>query len=125
MIEQQSREVVDLLKETVRLTALAAELGPSTTEQPVPPGPPADLEPPPSAHDAHRQLLARVREVELQIHDLQSHAIAGALRPAREGGNGGHRPAFAPAEYFRYRHLMTDIRDVVDARSPRGRPWRS
>ena len=33
LIEQQSREVVDLLKETVRLTALAAELGPSVHER--------------------------------------------------------------------------------------------
>jgi GT2 family glycosyltransferase len=119
LIEQQSREVVDLLKETVRLTALAAELGPSITEKPVPAGSPGDLdEPPPSAHDAHRQLLARVREVELQIHDLQSSVTPTSA--GREGGNGGHRPAFAPAEYFRYRHLMTAIRDVVDTQIPPG-----
>ena len=51
LIEQQSREVVDLLKETVRLTALAAELGPPTAEPKTPPASPEDLEPPPSAHD--------------------------------------------------------------------------
>ena len=119
LIERQSREVVDLLKETVRLTALAAELGPpSTTEPAAPSTPPGDLEPPPSAHDAHRQLLARVREVELQIHDLQSRVAASSA--GREGGNGGRRPTFAPAEYFRYRHLMSAIRDVVDAQIPPG-----
>ena len=119
LIERQSREVVDLLKETVRLTALAAELGPPSTTDPAAPSIPAgDLEPPPSAHDAHRQLLARVREVELQIHDLQSRVAASSA--GREGGNGGRRPTFAPAEYFRYRHLMSAIRDVVDAQIPPG-----
>jgi GT2 family glycosyltransferase len=118
LLEQQSREVVDLLKETVRLTALAAELGPTTTEPKMPPASPADLEPPPSAHDGHRQLLARVREVELQIHDLQSRVSASSA--GGKGGNGGIRPAFAPAEYFRYRHLMSAIRDVVDAQIPPG-----
>jgi GT2 family glycosyltransferase len=118
LIEQQSREVVDLLKETVRLTALAAELDPSATG-PVPgPSAPPDLEPPPSGHDAHRELLARVREVELQIHDLQSRISASSA--GRGAGNGGRRPAFAPAEYFRYRHLMTVIRDVVEANIPPG-----
>ena len=45
LIERQSREVVDLLKETVRLTALAAELGPPSTTEPPPSGPSADIEP--------------------------------------------------------------------------------
>ena len=53
-----------------------------------------------------------------------NHASRPLRRGAREG-NGGRRPAFAPAEYFRYRHLMSAIRDVVDAQIPPGRPWRS
>jgi hypothetical protein len=119
LLEQQSREVVDLLKETVRLTALAAELGPPATERDLPAAAPAAGEDAPSStEDAHRLLLERVREVELQIHDLQSRvAIPGG---ASERGNGGRRPAFVPAEYFRYRQLMTEIRGVVDEKVPAG-----
>jgi GT2 family glycosyltransferase len=112
LLEQQSREVVDLLKETVRLTALAAELDPPAA---APAAPAGEAEVPPSSEDAHRLLLERVREVELQIHDLQSRvAVPG------EQGNGGRRQGFVPAEYFRYRQLMTEIRGVVDEKVPAG-----
>jgi hypothetical protein len=106
------------LKETVRLTALAAELEPpggahaaAAAER----GPAADV--PASPEDAHRQLLERVREVELQIHDLQ--ARLPAANGAGERG-AGRRPGFSPAEYFRYRHFMAAIREVVDAQVPAG-----
>jgi GT2 family glycosyltransferase len=119
LLEQQSREVVDLLKETVRLTALAAELGPPATERETPAAAPAAREDAPSStEDAHRLLLERVREVELQIHDLQSRVAVPD--GTRELGNGGRRPAFVPAEYFRYRQLMTEIRGVVDEKVPAG-----
>ena len=100
MLEQQSREVVDLLKETVRLTALAAELGPPADRAAAAVGVRrSDLEPPPSAHDAHRQLLARVREVELQIHDLQSRVSASLGRSAR-GATAGSGPRSRPRSTF-------------------------
>jgi hypothetical protein len=119
LLEQQSREVVDLLKETVRLTALAAELGPPRERPPAPPqaGPGAGPGIPVAAEDAHRQLLERVREVELQIHDLQARVAAPNGASAK---GDARRAAFTPAEYFRYRHLMTEIRDVVDAVVPAG-----
>ena len=116
LLEQQSREVVDLLKETVRLTALAAELGPPGAAA-APPAPDADTDLPDSAEDAHRLLLDRVREVELQIHDLQSRV---AVPDGGQHGNGGRRQAFVPAEYFRYRQAMTEIRGVVDEKVPAG-----
>jgi GT2 family glycosyltransferase len=116
LLEQQSREVVDLLKETVRLTALAAELGP-----PLAPTDPAprkeDTDSPGSPEDAHRLLLDRVREVELQLHELQTRI---APPNGTRKGNGGRRSKFAPADYLRYRHLMTEIRDIVDAVVPAG-----
>ena len=92
LLEQQSREVVDLLKETVRLTALAAELGPAAASAAARPPAPTGRSRArrPSAEDAHRQLLERVREVELQIHDLQSRVAAP--RRGSEEGNGGRRP---------------------------------
>jgi GT2 family glycosyltransferase len=120
LLEQQSREVVDLLKETVRLTALAAELGPPAADdkRPRAAAKQGGAPPPRSPEEAHRQLLERVREVELQIHELQSRVAA----PNGAGGkrNGGRGASFKPAEYFRYRHLMTEIRDVVDAIVPAG-----
>ncbi|MGH2978160.1 MAG: glycosyltransferase family 2 protein [Solirubrobacterales bacterium] len=121
LLEQQSREVVDLLKETVRLTALAAELGPPTAQTTsAPPAPGADIggDVSATAEDSHRHLLDRVREGVLQIHDLQSRVAAP--NGTSGGGNGGRRPAFAAADYFRYRHLMTEIRDVVEAIVPAG-----
>jgi len=116
LLEQQSREVVDLLKETVRLTALAAELGPPTGERSLPPQ--ADVEAPASTEDGHRLLLERVREVELQIHDLQSRLAA--LNGGREESRQRPSRGFVPADYFRYRQLMTTIREVVEARVPAG-----
>jgi GT2 family glycosyltransferase len=120
LLEQQSREVVDLLKETVRLTALAAELGPPTEHAVSAPlrEPATRADRPASPEETHRRLLERVREVELEIHDLQSRV--GTPNGTSAGPNGGQRPAFAPADYFRYRHLMTEIRDVVDAIVPAG-----
>ena len=119
LVEQQSREVVDLLKETVRLTALAAELEPPATQPAAAAGAPpvtgADV--PKSPEEAHRRLLDRVRDVELQIHDLQSRIAVpnGTDRPPD-----GRRPAFTPADYFRYRQTMTEIREVVDEHVPPG-----
>jgi GT2 family glycosyltransferase len=119
LLEQQSREVVQLLKETVRLTALAAELGPPVAGAPDPAPRPeaadAGAGAPSSPEDAHRLLLERVREVELQIHELQSRAAA-----PNGAGKGGRQPGFTPADYLRYRHLMGVIRDVVDAKVPAG-----
>lgn len=118
LLEQQSREVVHLLQETVRLTALAAELGPPAAGRAErPPHGPAGAETPSSPEDAHRLLLERIREVELQIHDLQSRAAAG--NGTSKTGTGGRGP-FTPADYLRYRHLMTAIREVVDAKVPAG-----
>jgi GT2 family glycosyltransferase len=117
LLEQQSREVVDLLKETVRLTALAAELGPPPAEASAPPSA-EEADVPASAEEAHRQLLARVREVELQLHDLQTRVAPSNGKDRR--GNGDARPPFAPADYLRYRHLMTAIREIVDEVVPEG-----
>ena len=52
-----------------------------------------------SAQDAHRQLLARVREVELQIHDLQSRVSAPPTGRAR-GATAGAGPRSRPPSTF-------------------------
>jgi GT2 family glycosyltransferase len=121
LLEQQSREVVDLLKETVRLTALAAELEPPATGRRTLPDEPAAVsgaDHPGSAEEAHRRLLERVRDVELQIHELQSRLAVpnGSPRPRADA----RRPAFTPADYFRYRQVMTEIREVVEQHVPPG-----
>jgi GT2 family glycosyltransferase len=118
LLERQSREVVDLLQETVRLTAFAAGLEPPTSAG----GEAAatDVEDMPASNeDAHRRLLERVRDVELQIHDLQAR-----LAPPANGhgtrGRDSRRPGLAPAESLRYRHLMTAIRKIVEEKVPDG-----
>ena len=96
LLERQSREVVDLLKETVRLTALAAELGPpSTSEPPAPRRPAADASRRPRHDDAHRQL-----------------ARAGA-----GGGAADPRPAVA-----RRGRIGTGATGATAAAGPRSRP---
>jgi len=59
-----------------------------------------------------------VRDVELQIHDLQARMVA-----PNGLGTGAHdtrRPPFAPAESLRYRHVMKAIRKVVEEQVPEG-----
>ena len=120
LLERQSREVVDLLQETVRLTAFAAGLESSGGAEAAHPAPAVtdESDAPRSAEEAHRRLLERVRDVELQIHDLQSRMAApnGIGVRARDS----RRPPFAPAESLRYRHLMKAIRKVVEEYVPQG-----
>jgi len=119
LLERQSREVVDLLQETVRLTAFAAGLEPPgepPAARPEAVGP-DERDAPRSAEEAHRRLLERVRDVELQVHDLQARmATNGVGSQARDS----RRSPFAAAESLRYRHLMTAIRNVVNEQVPVG-----
>jgi GT2 family glycosyltransferase len=120
LLERQSREVVDLLQETVRLTAFAAGLESPGVAQSAPPEAlgPDERDAPRSAEEAHRRLLERVRDVELQIHDLQARMTGpnGVGVRARDS----RRPPFAAAESLRYRHLMKSIRKVVAEHVPEG-----
>jgi GT2 family glycosyltransferase len=120
LLERQSREVVDLLQETVRLTAFAAGLespgaAPGTTAEAATSD---DRDAPRSVEEAHRRLLARVRDVELQVHDLQARVAApnGPVSGARDS----RRPPFAAADSLRYRHVMNAVRKAVEEQVPEG-----
>jgi len=120
LLERQSREVVDLLQETVRLTAFAAGLeshGEPPAARPEVIGT-DERDAPRSAEEAHRRLLERVRDVELQIHDLQARMVAP--NGVGTGAHDSRRPPFAPAESLRYRHVMKAIRKVVEEQVPEG-----
>lgn len=120
LLERQSREVVDLLQETVRLTAFAAGVeSPGVAGAAHPEGDPAaESETPRSAEEGHRRLLERVRDVELQIHDLQAR-LAGTNGVGVRGRD-NRRPPFAASDSLRYRHLMKAIRKVVAEQVPEG-----
>ena len=113
-VELQSRQVADLLRETVRLTAHVAdlELG----------GPPGDRSAPrrPSPSSEERGeglegLVADADRLQLDIHAFQER-IAAALEQG--GANGG--PRFAPGDRLAYLDLKERIWPVIEATVPPG-----
>jgi GT2 family glycosyltransferase len=108
-VELQSNQVADLLRETVRLTALAADLNV---------GPPVSTAPREDAGAAGgiEGLVAEAERLQLDIHAFQSH-IAEALA-GDASSNGG--VAFVPGEGLAYLELKERIRPVVEATVPEG-----
>jgi GT2 family glycosyltransferase len=119
LLDASSRQVFDLLRETVRLTAQIAELelgGPSDE------GPSGEasqaraVERSEHGSRTHGDLMRRARELELEILDLQADASA-----AMERNGSGERPVpFGPAEYLRYRRLLGRLREIARAELPSG-----
>ena len=107
-VELQSNQVADLLRETVRLTALAADLD-------VPASPDAAPRAPAGAADGIESLVAEAERLQLDIHAFQSH-IAEAL----EGDASANGAAFAPGEGLAYLELKERMRPVVEATVPEG-----
>ena len=105
LLDRQQRHLADLLREVVRLTAHVAELelgGESpreTVADPPPSGPAPDAE----------EVLRLARELELQVHDLQT-------RMAAASANG----SIAPSEILGYRKLLADMQALVEERVPEG-----
>jgi GT2 family glycosyltransferase len=106
LLDASSRQVLDLLKETVRLTVHVAgmELADSGN-----PAAGAGNGPQPKAGaPGYAQLLRRAREIEQEIADLQADVAAVP----------GHDECFEPAEYLRYRSLLGKLRGVAQAELP-------
>jgi GT2 family glycosyltransferase len=107
LLDASSRQVLSLLKETVRLTVHAAglDLEGARDQLPSPTGSPR----PGTGRPEHRELLDRAREIELEIAALQAEVDA---QPS-EGDSG-------PASYLQYRALLKRLREVARAELPSG-----
>ena len=104
LLDASSKQVLSLLKETVRLTVHAAglELEDAGAQTPSPPRPKG-------SKPQHGDLLERARQIELEIADLQ--AEVGAAQ--REGEDIGQ------ASYLQYRSLLKRLRETARAALPR------
>jgi GT2 family glycosyltransferase len=113
-LERQGRQISDLLRETVRLTAHIAELElrgttASDTSSAREDRPKSGPESGPLARE---ELLRRVDELEIEIYELQA-GIARAL-PVNANGT----PPFVASEGLGYKKLVKQIRDAVESRVP-------
>ena len=105
-IEAQAGQLADLLRETVRLTADAADIELETTQ----------TEPPPAHAAALGSLVSDAERLQLEIGAFQA-SVAGALTEA--GGPNG-KPAFAVGDRLSHLAMRERVRAVVDALVPPG-----
>jgi GT2 family glycosyltransferase len=107
LVELQSQQVADLLRETVRLTAQVADLDLRQAGEPSP----VPTKSPVSA--GVQSLVADAERLQLDIHAFQKR-IADAI------GANGDEPGFRPGDGLSYLELKTRIRVVVEATVPPG-----
>jgi GT2 family glycosyltransferase len=99
-LEIQSAQVLDLLRETVRLSSHIAELE-LGDRQVATHSPHAAVASEPRC-ETREEIIRRARMLELEVEDLQAHLAA------------------PPSEYFGYRRLLDDVRaSVADTVPPR------
>jgi hypothetical protein len=114
-VELQSRQVADLLRETVRLTAHVADL-----ELGTPPAPgsarPERSRSAEAAAGGLEGLVADADRLQLDIHAFQARIAAALERGTAE--NGG--PRFAPGDRLAYLELKERIAPVIEATVPPG-----
>jgi GT2 family glycosyltransferase len=123
LLDASSRQVVDLLRETVRLTARIAELelgqtSPESSSDAIT-GPRTGHEGQGTSGEAttHSDLLRRARELELEILDFQAE-VSATVRD--NGVEAGDREGFRPGEYLRYRRLLGGLRELARTELPAG-----
>ena len=128
MLEASSRHLVELLQETVRLTAHIAELElRGAGSDPAPPGArPQERGARSSLTDAAAPgaedlegLMARVQQIEIEIYDLQQQLVT-ALHRAGESAGVQDPSAFTPSEQLGYRKLIASLRGKVGDAVPDG-----
>jgi GT2 family glycosyltransferase len=124
LLELRSRQVLDLLKETVRLTAQIAELelggerSPAKSQRRGGRAARSAKKRSGSGPLDQRRLSRRLEQLEVDIYELQDE-LAGTLRL-----NGAKSPdeargaTFAPSDYLGYRKLCGELRKVVGASLP-------
>jgi GT2 family glycosyltransferase len=119
LLEANSRQIVGLLAEAVRLTARIADLelahpeakGSATSESR---GSEKDLSPAVLAHD---QLLLHAQRIESEIYALQAN-LATTLQETRDARRDAGGDDFAPSEYLGYQALVAAVREIVDRTLP-------
>jgi GT2 family glycosyltransferase len=111
-IEAQARQIADLLRETVRLTACVADLEVGAETEP-------SGEVRPRQAEGLASLVEDAERLQLDIHAFQTSV---AERIAEAGGHNGRpgRPSFVVGERLSYLELRERIRAVVDALVPSG-----
>jgi GT2 family glycosyltransferase len=135
LLDVRSRQVLDLLKETVRLTAHVADLelrGARTSRKPAASPKPArsgegagaDSQSEGAGSQSGRhtspkldqsRLSRQLEQLEVEIYDLQAElASTLAENGSKELGDG----AFTPSQYLGYRKLLGEIRKIVAATLP-------
>jgi GT2 family glycosyltransferase len=120
LLHDLSRQVLDLLQETVRLTARIADL--ELGHEPGEPAPDAGR-----GEETTGELLSYdglhqiARSIELEIQGLQ-RALAAAIRERRlpVSEEGDEEDWFTPSDYLDYRKLLTRIRDKATGALPTG-----
>jgi GT2 family glycosyltransferase len=106
LVHTLSRQVLSLLHETARLTALLSDFrSPGTPEA----GETRAGKEPAEPLTSYGDLQRRTREIELEIQDLQA-ALAAAAEDEQLG----------PGDYLNYRRLLVRIRDRVSSELPAG-----
>ncbi len=128
MLNSQSREIVDLLRETIRLTAHVAELElaagmPSSgvsTGRAAPEGGPPARDPAAPATPLQQRLLEQARDLELEIYDMQVALAEGLSSNGAAGDDRPARPPFVPAEQFGYKRMLAEIRAGAQRATPPG-----
>jgi GT2 family glycosyltransferase len=125
VLDMRSRQVVDLLSETARLTAHIADLelgrdpaiGSPKTERNQ-----GDNAKAGTARLRHSDLSKSLREIEMQLYNLQSE-LTSAMRDADadNGASGSRAPeGFTASEYLGYRKLLNRLQEIVRATIPSG-----
>jgi GT2 family glycosyltransferase len=120
LLEANSRQILGLLTEVVRLTARIADLeletggaGSSGAPEPLPSEhlPPMTL--------ANDQLLLHAQRIESEIYALQS-SLATTLRETADAPSetGTGSSDFEPSKYLEYQKLVSDIRALVNRALP-------
>lgn len=123
LLDERSGQVLQLLKETIRLTARIASLELAGEEADREPSPARETngQRPPARSDlpdlTHAELMRHAREVEKKIHDLQAEIAEVASRTAH-GGAGADEAKFEPSKYLAYRKLLDRFRSMVSQAVP-------
>ncbi len=118
MLDVHSRQVIDLLREVVRLTAHVAdlELGWTREGTSTPSGTQARRK---NGGADREEFVRRVRKIELELAELQRNLASAARRPDTPSP----RPAPAPpgfqiSPYLDYRRVIEGVREAVERAVP-------